>query len=61
MTDLTQESEYRLFYTHHKTTMEIAAIKGITEHEADRRRLQQGRELNAKFRTSRFDCQNEKP
>lgn len=54
MTDLSKETEYALFRHFNKTTVEIAEIKGITEHEADRRRLQQARDINAKFRTSRY-------
>lgn len=59
MTDLSEYSEYQLFRHFGKTTTEIAAIKGIPEHEADRRRLQQARDSYARHRTSRFDCQGE--
>jgi len=54
MTDLWKESEYRLFRHYGKNTFEIAQIKGITEAEAYNRRSQQAREINAKFRTSRY-------
>lgn len=61
MTDLATLTEHQLFYTLGKTTMEIAQIKGIPEHEADRRRLQQAREIHERIRRNRFDCQGEKP